>query len=50
MEKTISISDLEKYMDEKVSKLKDDKSFGGFEGKLENGKITYFKYWVGKKI
>ncbi len=50
MEKTTLIFDMEKYMNKKVSELKDDKSFGGFEAKVENGKIVYFKHWVGKKI
>ncbi len=32
-----------------VPALIENKVYGGFEGKLEDGELVHFKYWVSKK-
>lgn len=42
--------DLLKYKNKVLQEFKEKEIFGGFEGKIENGKIVFFKHWVSKKI
>jgi len=54
MEKTCTINNYKKQigteLDEIEKALIPKNTYGGFEGKLEDGKLVYFKYWVGKKL
>ncbi len=50
MEKKTCSDELIEYKNQVLEELKERKAYGGFEGKLEDGKLTYFKHWVGKKI
>ena len=38
------------YMEKIIDDCKMDKVYGGFEGKLEGGKVVHFKHWVSKKL
>ncbi len=41
--------DMEAYRKRIEKELKLSKSYGGYEGKIENGELVHFKYWVSKK-
>lgn len=43
-------SDLETYKDNKIRELILDKAYGGYEAKIEEGRLVHFKYWVSKKL
>lgn len=37
------------YKESVINELVLDKAYGGFEGKMEDGELVHFKYWVSKK-
>ncbi len=40
---------LEEHKRKIETQLKRDKSYGGFEGKVEEGELVHYKHWVSKK-
>ena len=42
--------ELQAYKAHKLNELASEKAWGGYEVKMEEGKIVHFKYWVSKKI
>ena len=55
LEKTVSEKDekqvaLEQYKSQKLNELILDRAYGGYECKMEAGRLVHFKYWVSKKL
>ena len=42
--------ELQKYKSQKLNELVQEKAYGGYEVKLEEGRLVHFKYWVSRKI
>lgn len=41
---------LHQYKSQKLNEMIQEKTFGGYECKMENGKLVHFKYWGSKKL
>ncbi len=39
---------LRKYQDKTIDNLILDKAYGGYEAKVENGQVVFFKHWINK--
>jgi predicted 2-oxoglutarate/Fe(II)-dependent dioxygenase YbiX len=42
--------DLQAYKSKKLNELVLEKAYGGYEVKMEAGRLVHFKYWVSKKL
>lgn len=42
--------ELQAYKSRKLNEIVIEKAYGGYECKLEAGKLVHFKYWVSKKL
>ncbi len=41
---------LQQYKSQKINEMRLEKAYGGYEAKMEDGRLVHFKYWVNKKI